>query len=226
MSWLLTYSRSTIGAKVIMALTGAAMYGFLITHLAGNILVFWGPEWHNHHSALLHALPEIIWPARIGLLLAIVAHIFSWLNLRARSSAARPVTYKVKQSRAATLYSRTMQFSGPVILLFVVLHLLNLTFGLVHPDFRMQGIEGFGAPDVYHNTLTLLVDPLWGLFYIVANVLLGMHLFHGGYAMLRTLGLSTDRQQSLARMIVAAITALIVGGNIAIVAAILLGLVN
>ncbi len=228
MSWLLTFSRSTVGAKVIMALTGAAMYGFLIVHMAGNLLVFSGsPELHNHHSVFLHSLPEVIWPARIGLLLAIVAHIFSWVNLRQRSSAARPIAYKVKQSRASTLYSRTMQFSGPVILVFVVVHLLNLTSGNLHPDFLMQpGAESFGAPDAYHNTVTLLSQPLWGAFYIVANLLLGLHLFHGGYAMCRTLGLSGDRQQWIAKLLASGVTALIVGGNVAIVAVILARLVT
>ncbi|MDP2304559.1 MAG: succinate dehydrogenase cytochrome b subunit [Pseudomonadota bacterium] len=227
MSWLLTFSRSTVGAKVIMALTGAAMYGFLIVHMAGNLLVFWGPEFHNHHSVFLHTFPEVIWPARIGLLLAIIAHIFAWVNLRRRSSAARPVAYKVKQSRAATIYSRTMQISGPVILIFVVVHLLQLTTGQLHSDFRMQtGPESFGAPEAFHNTVALLSQPLWGIFYIVANLLLGLHLFHGGYAMFRTLGLATDRQQKLAKMIASGVTALIVGGNVAIAAAILLGLVE
>lgn len=228
MSWLLTFSRSTVGAKVIMALTGAAMYGFLIVHMAGNLLVFSGtPELHNHHSAFLHSFPEVIWPARLGLLLAIVAHIFAWVNLRRRSNLARPIAYKMKQSRAATLYSRTMQFSGPVILVFVVLHLLQLTTGQLHPDFKMQtGAETFGAPDAYHNTVALLSDPIWGVFYIVANVLLGLHLFHGGYAMFKTLGLSTERQQHLAKLAASGVTALIVGGNVAIAAAILMRLVE
>lgn len=227
MSWLLTYARSTIGAKVVMALTGAAMYGFLLFHMAGNLLVFWGPEWHNHHSVFLHQMPELIWPARIGLLAAIVAHIFSWVNLKARSTAARPTPYKVKQSRASTIYSKTMGISGPIILVFVVVHLLQLTLGKLHPDFRMQsGLEGFGAPEAFHNTVTLLAEPLWGVFYIVCNVLLGLHLFHGAYAMFRTLGLSGDRQQAAAKAVAYGLTAAIVGGNVVIAAAILSGLVK
>lgn len=228
MSWLLTYARSTIGAKAIMALTGAAMYGFLLVHMAGNLLVFWGPEYHNHHSLFLHQMPELIWPARIGLLLAIVAHIFSWLNLRARSSAARPVAYKVKQSRASTIYSKTMAISGPIILVFVVVHLLQLTVGVLHPDFQMQGTMGVEAdtPKAFENTVAVLSQPLWGVFYIVCNLLLGLHLFHGAYAMLRTLGLTGDRQQALGKAIASGVTAAIVGGNVAIAAAILLGLVK
>jgi succinate dehydrogenase / fumarate reductase cytochrome b subunit len=230
MSWLLTYARSTIGAKVIMALTGAAMYGFLIVHMAGNLLVFAGPEYHNHHSLFLHQMPELIWPTRLGLLGAIVAHIFSWINLRARSSAARPVAYKVKQSRASTLYSRTMAVSGPIVLAFIVVHLLNLTTGTVHPDFQMQGstpgtVEA-ATPLAYENTVALLSQPLWGVFYIVCNLLLGLHLFHGAFAMCRTLGLAGERQQGLARALASAVTATIVGGNVAIASAILLGLVK
>ena len=230
MSWLLTFSRSTVGAKVIMALTGAAMYGFLLVHMAGNLLVFGGPEYHNHHSLFLHQMPELIWPARIGLIAAIIAHIFSWLNLKARSSAARPVAYKVKQSRAATLYSKTMAFSGPVILLFVVIHLLQLTTGTMHPDFQHQGtvpgtVEA-ATPLAYQNTVAILANPVWGIFYILCNLLLGLHLFHGAFAMCRTLGLSGERQQGVAKALATGVTATIVGGNVLIAAAILAGLVK
>ncbi len=230
MSWLLTYARSTIGAKVIMALTGAAMYGFLIVHMAGNLLVFWGPEYHNHHSLFLHQMAEVIWPLRIGLIVSIIAHIFSWVNLKARSSSARPVAYRVKQSRASTIYSRTMALTGPIILAFVVVHLLQLTFGVMHDDFRVQGtvagsVEA-ATPLAYHNTVTLLAQPVWGVVYVVCNLLLGLHLFHGAYAMCRTLGLSGDRQQGIAYGLAGGVTALIVGGNVAIAAAILLGLVK
>jgi len=211
-----------------MALTGAAMFGFLLVHMAGNLLVFWGPDYHNHHSLFLHQMPELIWPARIGLLLAIVAHIFSWLNLRARTTAARPIPYKVKQSRASTLYSKTMQYTGPVILLFVVVHLLQLTTGTLHPDFQLQGSSGVEAhtPAAYENTIAVLSQVPWGIFYIVCNLLLGLHLFHGAYAMCRTLGLSGDRQQGVAKALAAGVTATIVGGNVVIAAAILARLVN
>jgi succinate dehydrogenase / fumarate reductase cytochrome b subunit len=228
MTWLLTYARSTIGAKAIMALTGAAMYGFLLVHMAGNLLVFWGPEYHNHHSLFLHQMPELIWPARLGLLAAIAAHIFSWVNLRARSGAARPVAYKVKQSRASTIYSKTMAISGPIILAFVVIHLLQLTLGVLHPDFQYQGVAGVegDTPKAFENTVAVLSQPLWGVFYVVCNLLLGLHLFHGAYAMLRTLGLTGDRQQALGKALASGVTAAIVGGNVAIAAAILLGLVK
>lgn len=228
MSWLLTYARSTIGAKVIMALTGAAMYGFLLVHMAGNLLVFWGPDYHNHHSLFLHQMPELIWPARIGLLLAIAAHIFAWVNLRSRSSAARPVAYKVKQSRASTLYSKTMAISGPIILIFVVVHLAQLTLGVMHPDFQIQGTAGIegDTPKAFENTVSLLSQPLWGVFYVVCNLLLGLHLFHGAYAMLRTLGLAGERQQALGKAIATGLTGAIVGGNVLIASAILLGLVK
>jgi succinate dehydrogenase / fumarate reductase cytochrome b subunit len=228
MSWLLTFSRSTVGAKVIMALTGAAMFGFLIAHMAGNLLVFWGAAYHNHHALFLHQLPELIWPARIGLVLAIVAHIFSWLNLRARSAAARPIPYKVSKSRASTLYSKTMGYTGPIILIFLVVHLLQLTTGTLHPNYQFQsgGAIEADTPAAFENTVAILSQPLWGIFYIVCNLLLGLHLFHGAYAMCRTLGLSGDRQQGVARALAAGVTATIVGGNVVIAAAILAGLVT
>jgi succinate dehydrogenase / fumarate reductase cytochrome b subunit len=224
MSWLLTFARSSIGAKVIMALTGAAMYGFLLVHMAGNLLVFAGPEYLDHHSVFLHSMPELIWPARLALLGAIVAHIGAMIVLRKRSGEARPVAYKTKQNRAATIYSRTMAISGPIVLIFIVVHLLNLTLGVIHPDFKLQA--EFSSPAAFHNTTVLLGQVQWGVFYIVCNLLLGLHLWHGAYAMFRTLGLAGERQQGVAKLVASGLTGSIVGGNVLIAAAILLGLVK
>jgi succinate dehydrogenase / fumarate reductase cytochrome b subunit len=176
----------------------------------------------------LHQMPELIWPARLGLLGAIAAHIASWMNLRGRSSAARPVAYKVKKSRASTIYSKTMSISGPIVLVFVVLHLLQLTTGTLHPAFKLQGTSGVEAhtPAAFENTVALLSQPAWGVFYVVCNVLLGLHLWHGAFAMCRTLGLAGDRQQGMAKAIASGLTAAIVGGNVAVAASILLGLVK
>ena len=196
----------------------------LLVHVAGNMLMFLGPEYHNHHSVFLHSMPDLIWPARLGLIGAVLAHIGAWMNLRARSSAARPVAYKVKQNRASTLYSRTMTISGPIVLIFIVVHLLNLTFGVLHPDFRTQA--EFHSPEAYHNTVSLLSQVPWGVAYVVCNLLLGLHLWHGAFAMVRTLGLSGDRQQGLARLIASSLTAAIVGGNVLIAGSILVGLVK
>jgi succinate dehydrogenase / fumarate reductase cytochrome b subunit len=134
------------------------------------------------------------------------------------------VAYKVKQNRASTLYSRTMMISGPIVLAFIVVHLLNLTFGVIHPSFQVQ--PEFHSPDAYHNTVALLSQPLWGVAYLVCNLLLGLHLWHGAFAMGRTLGLSGDRQQALAKVLASSITAAIVGGNVVIAGSILVGLVK
>lgn len=220
MTWLVGFWRSTVGAKVVMAVTGLILFGFTIIHMAGNLQVFWVPEFMNEYSKLLHSMPEILWPFRAALLGSVILHIWSWLMLRSRSAAARPIAYQKKQNRAATLQSRTMMVTGPIVLLFIVIHLMNLTFGNLHPDFKHNGI----APAAYHNLTTLLGNPVWAVFYIVANLALGSHLWHGAFSMCRTLGLSGERQLGLAKGIASAVTLAVVGGNVLVATACMLGL--
>jgi succinate dehydrogenase / fumarate reductase cytochrome b subunit len=216
--------RSSAGTKAMMAVSGMILFGFTIVHLLGNLNMFLGREHMNGYAATLHAVPEVVYATRAVLLGSLVVHIAAMVKLRNQSNAARAVPYKVVTPVASTVYSRTMRFTGPVVLLFIVLHLLNLTFtaegaSALHPDWKMQA--GGAAPDAYHNLGTLLRMPMWGIFYIVANACLGFHLWHGAVAMFRSLGLSGDRQMATARMGASALTALVAGGNVIIAASIL-----
>lgn len=224
MEWLLRFWRSTVGAKVVMAITGVVLYGFAIGHMAGNLNVFLGRESMNDYGAMLHAIPELLWVARLTLLGCLVLHIASFLRVQAQTSAARPVAYKTRVNRASTLYSRTMRVSGVIFLAYLVLHLLQLTTGTLHPNFQMQ--EGGHAPLAYENLVAQLSVGWVGVVYAICNVLLGFHLWHGSFSLFKTLGLHGEKHLRLARSVSWALSTAVAGGNVAIALAILTGLVK
>lgn len=220
MSWLVRFWQSTIGAKFVMAVTGVILYGFVVVHMLGNLNVFLGEEAMNHYAATLRLVPELLWAIRGVLLLSLVGHVASWVVLARRLGAARPIAYQRVQPRASTLASRTMRVTGPLVLAYLVYHLLHLTFGVVHPDFRELEV----SPDAFHNLTVGLSNPLVALVYIAANLMLGLHLWHGAFSLFKTLGLASERHLRLAKQLAAALTALVVAGNVLIATFVLTGL--
>src|ERR1700755_1471922 len=124
---------STNGKKVVMAVTGAILFLFVIGHLAGNLQVFEGPAKLNAYGAFLHSIGELLWPVRIILLICIALHIIATVQLALRKKRARPIGYSRKQAIASSYASRTMYWSGPIVLAFIIFHLLHLTAGYIHP---------------------------------------------------------------------------------------------
>jgi len=222
-SWLAQFWQSSIGAKVTMAVTGVVLFGFAIVHMLGNLQVFLEPSFMNDYSKMLHGMPELLWSARLVLLGCLVLHIASFVVLQRRTMAARPVGYKMLTPQRSTFASRAMRLSGLVVLAYLVMHILHLTTGTIHPDFRMQDAH---TPEAYHNLTTGLRVGWMGVVYIVCNALLGLHLWHGAFSFAKTLGLSGGRQLELARHLATGITVLVAGGNVLIAASILLGLVK
>lgn len=178
---------STIGRKVAMAVSGLVLFGFVLGHMAGNLQVFLGPEAFNHYSVLLHELLHGtgLWIVRAGLLAAVVVHIVAATSLTLTNRRARPVAYRVVTPVASTYASRTMVWSGPIILAFVVYHLLDLTLGTVNP--------GFVPTDPYRNLVASFQRPWVAAFYVIAVLGLCVHLKHGVWSMLQTVGLSHPR---------------------------------
>lgn len=222
--WLQRFWTSSIGAKATMAITGTVLYGFAIVHMLGNLNVFMGLEAMNDYGAVLHTIPELLWVARLVLLSCIGLHIASYVLLYRRTAAARPVAYAKKANKASTLYGRSMKISGFTFLIYIVIHLLNLTAGVWHPggEFLMQ--EGGHAPDAFRNLTSLLSVPWMALIYIVCNVQLGFHLWHGSFSLFKTLGLSGERHLGLARTVSWGLSTAVAGGNVLIVLWILTGL--
>jgi succinate dehydrogenase / fumarate reductase cytochrome b subunit len=209
---------SSIGKKVVMAATGVVLVGFVVLHLLGNLQVYEGPEKLNAYGAALRRVPELLWGARLSLLASVGLHIWAAYSLTRMNRAARPRGYAVHDYRESTYASRTMRWSGVTLLLFVVYHLLHFTFGTVHNDFR----EG----DVYHNVVSGFRAWPVSALYIAAMLALGLHLYHGVWSMLQTLGVSHPRYNPLRHTLATLLTVFVVAGNISIPVAVLMGLVR
>ena len=216
------FMRSSLGLKIVMALTGIVLFGFVIGHMIGNLQVYLGPEVFNHYAELLRELGHgmALWIARAGLLVAVGLHIWSAWRLTLMNSAARPVGYREVERRESTYASRTMRWSGVILLLFIVYHLLHFTIGVhaVHPQF----VPG----DAYHNFVTGFQNPLVSGFYVLAMLALGLHLYHGAWSFMQTLGLSHPRYNHLRYAFAALVTLVILAGNISFPVAVLTGYVH
>ena len=218
MNRALGFLGSSIGRKLVMALTGIVLFGFVMVHMAGNLQVYAGPGHLDEYGALLRKAPALLWGARLVLLTCALAHAWAALSLTLSNRAARPVGYRAKRNEATTLSSLTMRISGVVVLAFIVFHILHLTVGAVHPDFR----EGA----VHHNFVTGFQVVWVSVFYVFAMLCLALHLWHGTWSMLQTLGLSHPKYNGLRQGIAWALTLLIVAGNISFPLAVLSGLVK
>jgi succinate dehydrogenase / fumarate reductase cytochrome b subunit len=218
MSGLPRFWASSIGKKTVMAVTGLALLGFVVGHLAGNLLVFAGPAKLNAYAEWLHARPGVLWGARLGLLAAVALHIVAAVQLAHMNRAARPVGYAERDWARASYASRTMVWSGPLIALYVVYHLLHFTFGSAHP--------AFDPHNVYRNVVTGFQVPLVSGVYVAAMLCLGLHLHHGFWSMFQTAGANHPRFTPLLEKASAALAAAITLGYIAIPAAVLAGWVR
>lgn len=211
---------STVGRKVVMAVTGIILFGFVFIHMVGNLQAYMGPEALNHYGAFLRTLVHgwALWAFRIVLLVSVALHIWAATALTIDNLKARGVGYRERTWIDSTYASRTMVWSGPILALFVVYHILHFTTGQVHPSF----VEG----DVYHNFVAgFRVVPV-SIFYIVAMLALGYHLYHGFWSMLQTLGLSHPRYNPLRHFCSALFTFAIVGVNISFPIAVMAGIIR
>jgi succinate dehydrogenase / fumarate reductase cytochrome b subunit len=214
------YVASTIGRKAVMAATGLVLFVFVLGHFVGNLTLYAGPEAINGYSHFLRTFLHGagIWVARLVLLTCAVLHVWSATSLTLESWAARPVGYKRWKAKDSTYASRTMRWGGVILFAFIVFHILHLTLGRFHPDY----VPG----DVYHNVVAgFQVWPV-SLFYIVAMVLLGLHLDHGVWSMCQTLGLEHPRYKRWARGAALGFALLIVVGNCSFPIAVLAGWVR
>jgi succinate dehydrogenase / fumarate reductase cytochrome b subunit len=190
--------RSTVGKKIVMAVTGLIMVAFVIAHVAGNLLAFDGPAKINAYGAFLKGTPELLWTERVVLLVAVTLHIVAAVQLTLIEKASRPIQYAKREYQAATFASRTIRWGGVFLAVFIVFHILHMTTGTVHPDF----IDG----DVYHNMVVGFSVPWVAAFYVVAMIALGLHLYHGAWSSFRTLGITQPSAHPLRRRVVAVVS--------------------
>lgn len=209
---------STVGKKIVMAATGLVMVLFVIGHMAGNLLAFAGPARINAYGAFIHGTGELLWLVRIVLLTSVVLHIIAAYQLTRIEMAARPVAYARREPQVSTLAARTIRWGGALLLVFIVFHLLHFTTGTVHPDF----VKG----DVYGNMVVgFRVWPV-ALFYVLAMVALGLHLYHGTWSALRTLGVARPSGHPLHRRAATVLAIVVAGGFAVIPLAVMLGLLR
>jgi succinate dehydrogenase / fumarate reductase cytochrome b subunit len=226
--WALTLYRSTIGKKAIMAVTGLLLVLFVIGHMAGNLQVFLGPAKMNAYAAFLKSTGELLWVARIGLLVAVVLHVLMAWQLTQIKNKARPVDYQKRAPQVSTLASRTMRWGGFLLLVFIVFHVLHFTTGTVfpiasRPDAQYQA---FSHTDVYGNLISAFRSAWVVAFYVVSMFFLMLHLFHGAWASVRTLGLAQPSRFPLQRRVATVLALIVWLGFTAIPVAVFLGVIR
>jgi succinate dehydrogenase cytochrome b subunit len=219
--------KSSLGKKYIMAVSGGALFLFVIGHMVGNLQVFLGSEAINRYGHFLQTNLEILWPARIGLLLMVGLHIWSAIKLSAENKAARPIQYAQWQPTGASYASRTMFMSGLIIAAFVIYHLLHFTVqakavNLTGQDFTSLHDEK-GRHDVYRMIIEGFSQPLVSGFYILAMGLLCLHLSHGVSAMFQSVGWKNEVYGPLIDRLAKVVAWLIFLGYASIPIAVLLG---
>ncbi len=226
MTWFGNIYRSAVGKKAVMAVTGVILFGFVFVHMIGNLKVYLGAEHLNEYAHWLRtvgapAMPEtgLLWIARVVLLAAVGLHIWSAYSLTMMNWGARPVDYKDRAFAKATYAARTMRWGGVILLLFVVFHLLHLTTGSVRP-------APFVENDPYHNLVAGFRVWWVAAFYIVANLALGLHIYHGVWSMFNSLGMTNARFETWRRNFASAFAAIITVGNVSIPVLVLLGIVR
>lgn len=215
MSRVAAFWRSLVGKKIVMAVTGVILFLFVVGHLLGNLQIFDGPERLNAYSAFLKKLGEILWAIRAILLISLILHVIASIQVSVASLKARPVGYEDKKRIETSFAARTMIWSGPLIFFYVVYHLMMFTFLTTGP--------GYSETDVYRNEVLAFQVPAITAVYILAMLFLGLHLYHGAWSMLHTLGASSPRYRVLRRTVAPIVAILITAGYITIPVAVLAG---
>lgn len=192
---LARFFTSSIGAKVLMAITGLGLLVFIVGHLAGNLLVLGGPDTFNGYAAALKSRPVLLWTARVGLIALFVIHIVLSLWTKLRDREARPIRYAVEATRVASFASRNMLVTGLLILAFLLYHLAHFTLGWTNPaDFPGHDPLDPNAPNtVFSMVVHGFRRPGISILYGVAMVLLGLHISHGFSSLFQHLGLWGQR---------------------------------
>jgi succinate dehydrogenase / fumarate reductase, cytochrome b subunit len=203
---------STVGSKLLIGLTGLALFGYLIIHLAGNALIFAGPEAFNNYAHLLISNPLII-PLEIGLALLFIVHIYKAITNYIQNRAARPDGYATKAYAGHTsrksVASSTMIVSGLIIAVFLVIHVKQFKFGSYY-----QTVADASVRDLYRTEVEVFSNPWWVGFYVLATLLAGLHLRHGIASGFQSIGF--DHPVYTRRLTVWSIVlAIIIGGGLA-----------
>jgi succinate dehydrogenase / fumarate reductase cytochrome b subunit len=213
------FYQTAVFKKAIMAITGLILFGFVIGHMIGNLQIYMGRETLDAYGHFLHSIPELLWGSRVVLLICVTLHIVTTIQLARMKSEARPVQYVKKDNSHSSYASRTMYWSGPIVLMFIIYHILHLTLGVAQPSVYVYGA-------VYDNVVYGFQNYAISGFYILSMLLLCTHLYHGAWSMFQSLGINHPRYTPLLRKFAALMAVVIFIGNVSIPVSVMLGLVK
>jgi succinate dehydrogenase / fumarate reductase, cytochrome b subunit len=226
MTWLTDFWRSSIGGKVTMAVTGLMLFGFVVAHLAGNLLLLSGPDAINAYAKWLFDKGALLWVARGGLLAVFLLHVVTAIRLSRANKTARPVAYAKEATVQASFASRSMVFSGLSVLAFVIYHLLHFTFGVTNPESYARKAAGYQGHDVYAMVTQSFASAPIAIAYAAFQLVLFLHLQHGIQSLAHTLGLNHGRYTPMIKTLSFLLAAVVAGGNVLLALSVQLGLVQ
>lgn len=233
--FLLDIYSTAVGKKYVMGATGIMMMGFVLFHMIGNLKMYLGASHLNEYALFLEHLlvpiaPEgvVLWILRGGLITALALHLHAAYSLTMLNRKARPVKYQSPRDyQIANFASRTMRLSGLVVLAFIAWHLADLTFGAVNSETgKMITENGEEMKDVYSAVLYTFNRTPVALFYVIANILLGIHLFHGAWSIFQSFGWNNPRFNKWRRAFATGFAAIVVVGNVSFPVAVMAGIIK
>lgn len=205
----LALTQTNVGKKALVAVTGAILFGFVIAHLAGNLILFAGPDAYNAYAAGLKGNPPLLWGVRILLLVSLVVHVTLTVQLAGRNARARPTPYQKPRKDLVTSYAaRTMPLTGPLLFAYILFHLAHFTA----PGLSIGG--NFDPSNVYMNVIQGFRVWWVSAIYIFANILLGLHLYHGGWSLFQSVGANHPKFNPWRKRGAIALALLVSGGNV------------
>lgn len=229
--FLIDLYSTAVGKKYVMAISGIAMMGFVLFHMIGNLKMYMGASALDHYAEFLQELlypilPKqvMLWILRGGLVTMLILHLHAAWSLTRLNRHARAVKYQgPRDYQVAKFASRTMRWSGIIVLAYLVWHLLDFTFGTVNA----VGTDGtFVRGEVYNNVVRSLDRPLVAAFYVIANILLGIHLFHGSWSIFQSMGWNNPRFNNWRRAFATGFATIVVVGNVSFPIAVIAGIVK
>jgi succinate dehydrogenase / fumarate reductase cytochrome b subunit len=217
--------KSSLGAKYVMAVTGAGLFAFLVGHIAGNLLMYVGQDAVNQYAVGLRNLPfGLLWVARGGLLVFFLLHVITAYRLAAGNKAARPRAYAFEDTFKASYASRTMARTGTIVLLFVLYHLAHYTFRIT--NYAGPYIDNQGRDDVYTMVVASFQHPFISITYVAAMLVLGYHLSHGLSSMFQSLGLNHSKYNPFFRKVMPLVGWVVTLAGATIPLAVLFGIIR
>ena len=233
--FLIDLYSTAVGKKYVMAVTGISMMGFVLFHMIGNLKMYAGAADLNHYAHFLQTLlyplaPKgvVLWILRGGLITMLFLHLHAAWSLTRLNRQARPVKYQsARDYQIANFASRTMRWSGIIVLSFIVWHLLDLTFGVTNAHVGTMVMDnGEEIKDVYGSVVYTFDRIPVALFYVIANILLGIHLFHGSWSIFQSMGWNNPRFNKWRRAFATGFAAVVVIGNVSFPVAAMAGIVG